>query len=162
MNPIPAKREETGVMKEEPGISLQVRRLLGAQRFAVLSTHDGSQAYCSLVAFTVSDDLAHVYFATKRCTTKYRNAAAHGKVAMLIDNRLNSADDVTAAMALTVLGTATELTGSPRERAADLYVRKHAYLERFLRDKDTAMMDISVNRYSLATFDSVRNVRLGG
>ena len=85
--------------------------LFHRQLHAVLATADGGVPHACLVAFAASPDLRRLVFTTARATKKFRNLAASGTVALLIDNRTNTASDVAEAMAVTVVGRAGEATG---------------------------------------------------
>ncbi|MDB4433414.1 pyridoxamine 5'-phosphate oxidase family protein, partial [bacterium] len=93
----------------ESELRSRLGKLFQEQRLAVLSTHDQGQPYSSLVAFSASDDLTHLHFATNRATRKYANLHRDGRVSLLVDNRSNSASDFREAMAVTVTGRAREV-----------------------------------------------------
>ena len=86
------------------GLKQTIAKLFSTQKLAVLSSFGNEQPYASLVAFTVTDDLKHIIFATTRSTRKYANLSAESKVALLIDNRSNDEKDFSYAVAATALG----------------------------------------------------------
>ena len=96
-------------METADKIQKDLRELFRHQRLGVLSTHNHGQPYTSLVAFNSSEDLKCLYFATTRSTRKYANLSADPRVAMLIDNRSNSASDFKRAVAVTATGIAGEV-----------------------------------------------------
>ena len=137
-----------------------LRQIVGSQRFAVLSTLSNRQPYSNLVAFAVSDDLRQIVFATNRNTRKYRNILSNNKIALLIDNRSNSQSDFTRALAITVLGTAGELSGDENDKLVRSYLDKHPSLGEFLQRPDTAIIKVLVNDYILARFDGAERIRI--
>jgi uncharacterized pyridoxamine 5'-phosphate oxidase family protein len=139
-----------------------LRQVVGAQRFAVLATLNSQQPYSNLVAFAVSDDLRHIIFATDRNTQKYRNILSNDKVAMLIDNRSNSQSDFTKALAITVLGIASELNGDRSDKLVQSYLNRHPSLTEFLQRPDTAVIRVMLTDYILARFDGAERIRVGG
>lgn len=113
----------------------------------VLATQSEAGPYCSLMVFAVTPDMTNIALATPRSTRKYENMIAHPVVSLLADNRENGDDDPHGAMAVTVLGTATELAGSPADSMKRLLMQAHPRLKDFLNDADTAVFAVSVSRY---------------
>lgn len=70
-----------------------IRRLLSGQKLGVLATRETRSPYQNLVAFAVSGDLRHIYFATAAETRKHANLIRFPRVSMLFDNRSNAAAD---------------------------------------------------------------------
>ena len=132
--------------------------LLQQQLHAVLATTDEAGPYASLVAFAASPDLRRLVFATGRATRKFRNLAASGTAALLIDNRSNTQADVAAATAVTALGRAAEVAGEERDRLVSLLLGRHPGLADFVHAPDTALVAITVERYLLV--DHFQRVRV--
>ena len=137
-----------------------LRKVVRAQRFAVLATLSNQQPYSNLVAFAVSDDLRQIVFATNRDSQKYRNILLNDRVALLIDNRSNSQSDFTSALAITVIGIAGELTGEVRDDLVQSYLNMHTSLKEFLNKPDIAIISVLVTDYIIARFDSVKRLRI--
>ncbi len=132
-------------------------RILGeTQNFAVLATtHDG-QPHTSIVAFTLSEGLRRILFATTRATRKFRNIRANPSVAMLFDNRTNESKDLHTAIAVTAYGTAMELpegstASAEGEDRRTRHGAKHPYLAEFLQSPSSALVAIEVERYSMVS-----------
>lgn len=138
----------------------KLRKLFSVTQLAVLATeHDGSP-YASLVAFTASDDLREIYFATSRETRKYRYLQENKQVALLVDNRSNGVEDFRDAMAVTILGSATELAGAERDQALSSYTEKLPDLAEFAHSPLSALFCVTVSRYSLVEeFEKVSEYR---
>ena len=132
--------------------------LLQQQLHAVLATADQAGPYASLVAFAASPDLRQLVFATGRATRKFRNLAASGTAALLIDNRANTLADVNEATAVTVLGRAAEVAGEERGRLVSILLDRHPGLADFVHAPDTALVAITVERYLLV--DHFQRVRV--
>jgi nitroimidazol reductase NimA-like FMN-containing flavoprotein (pyridoxamine 5'-phosphate oxidase superfamily) len=144
-------------------IEALVGALLNGQRLAVVATHAGGQPYANLVAFAASDDLRHIYFATPRSTRKFENLAADCRVALLVDSRGNREEDFHEAAAVTVVGSAGELSGADKEQALERYLARHPYLEEFVRSPTCALFKIHVKRYVLVrNFQNVMELEMGG
>ena len=146
-----------GTRTETKGL---LRRIMETQRFAVLATLNNQQPYSNLVAFAVSEDLRQIIFATERNTQKYRNIQANDRVALLIDNRSNNQSDFTEALAITVLGTASELKGDRSKKLVQSYLDRHPSLGEFLQRPDTAVIRVTVADYVLARFDGAERIRV--
>lgn len=128
-----------------------IRALFRSQKLAVLSTQRSGQPYASLVAFVVSDDLKHLYFATPRTTRKYHNLDVDPRVAMLIDSRSNLEADIHTAVAVTATGTAGEVRDQEKDLGVRLYLAKHPYLQDFIREESCALIRVAVETYYLVS-----------
>jgi nitroimidazol reductase NimA-like FMN-containing flavoprotein (pyridoxamine 5'-phosphate oxidase superfamily) len=145
--------------------SSQIRALLKAlfddQRLAVLATHQDGQPYATLVAFGAHDDLATLYFATPRATRKFANLSADPRVALLVNNSANQAEDIHRAMAATATGRAAELEGPRRTAYEARYIARHPHLEEFVRSPSCALIAVTVERYVLVrSFQTVLELRI--
>jgi heme iron utilization protein len=136
-------------MTETIHLENQIKQLLTSQRLGVLSTHYQGHPYSSLVAFSSSENLGEVYFATPKTTRKFRNLIQDNRVSMLIDNRSNEISDFHQAMAVTVLGSAKEVEGSDKNKVMDIYLPKHPYLTDFVNSASCALVKIHVDKYVL-------------
>lgn len=132
----------------------ELQHLFLSQKLSVLATQSGGQPHSCLVAFAASKDLKHIIFATNRNTKKYRDIHASPRVAMLVDNRENTEFDFQKAIAITVKGTAREVTGTERNVWLSLYIEKHPNLQRFTDEADVALVLIAAEEYLIAKFDS--------
>ncbi len=127
----------------------RVRTLLNGQRFAALCTSEKGWPYVSLVALAADASLRKVYFATPQKTQKTANLQADSRVALLVDDRSNRAEDCQAGMAVTILGRAALLSGAARDDAVTLYLTKHPHLKSFAQSPDTVMVCVHVERCRL-------------
>lgn len=134
-------------MKEAIKLETDVRTLLASQRFAALSTQEKDHPYMSLVAFAETGDLRTIVFATTRATRKYGNILAKSGVALLVDNRSNEVADIREAKAVTIIGTACEVSESLRERLDRVYLEKQPHMEEFLSSPTTALIKVDVESY---------------
>ena len=82
------------------------------------------------------------------------------EVAVLIDSRTNQSEDFQNAVAITALGTIGEVEKSDRDSLSQIYVSKHPQLADFLNESSNALMEVDVNEYVVATFESVRYLSL--
>ncbi|MDQ7784357.1 MAG: pyridoxamine 5'-phosphate oxidase family protein [Desulfomonilaceae bacterium] len=148
-------------MKNAVELETEVRPLLASQKFAVLSTQEEHHPYVNLVAFAETDDLRTILFATPRATRKYRNISSMSGAALLVDNRSNEAADIGEAMALTIIGTACEVTESLREPLDRVYLEKQPHMKEFLSSPSTALIKVDVESYILVTrFQNVTIIEL--
>jgi hypothetical protein len=148
-------------MRSSEDIGQTVRRLLTEQRLAVLSTHRGGQPYANLVAFAASEDLKTIYFATPRSTRKFANLLADGRMALLITSSGNRPADFHEAVAVTAVGSGTEISGDDRAGALGLYLAKHPYLEDFVSAPSCALIGFNARSYILVqNFQNVMELHL--
>ena len=133
-----------------------VQALLDVQRFAVLATQGGGAPYTSLVAFAVTPDLRRVMFPTRAGTRKFTNLEANPRVALLVDNRVNSAEDYRNAAAVTVIGAVGFKTGPETDHGRALLLARHPTLAGFLAEPDCRIAMVDVAEYLLVTrFETV-------
>jgi nitroimidazol reductase NimA-like FMN-containing flavoprotein (pyridoxamine 5'-phosphate oxidase superfamily) len=138
-------------VNEAVKIETEVRTLLASQRFAVLSTQEKDHPYMNLVAFAETGDLRTILLATTRATRKYANITAKSGVALLVDNRSNEVADIREAIAVTVIGTACEVSESLRERLGRVYLEKQPHMKEFLSSPSTALIKVDVESYILVS-----------
>jgi nitroimidazol reductase NimA-like FMN-containing flavoprotein (pyridoxamine 5'-phosphate oxidase superfamily) len=136
-------------LERGPGADLEKRlaTLLDSEKLGVLSTCGGQQPYASLVAFSATEDLAHLVFVTPRPTRKYANLMANARVAILVDNRSRRASDFRRAMAETAVGTVRDLRKTKNSRLVRIYLEKHPRLEDFVRSPTCAVLALRVESY---------------
>lgn len=139
----------------------QVAALLEHQRFGVLCTSSGGWPYASLVALAASADLRHVVFATPEKTQKTANLQADGRVALLVDDRSNRAEDCQRGTAVTILGRAEISHGDSTAQSRSLYLEKHPDLAAFADAADTTFVCVHVERYRLVEhFQTVTDIAM--
>ncbi len=124
-----------------------IQSLFTRQKLGVLATDSQGEPYTSLVAFTASEDLKTLLFATTRSTRKYNNLSANPFVTLLVDNRSNQEEDFHRAIAVTAKGRAYEVEDSEREECLHRYVSRHPYLEEFVSSPTCALVRIDVDKY---------------
>lgn len=129
----------------------QIRQLLTGQGLGVVSTTGKLGPHASLVAIAGSDDLRHVFFATPTATRKYANLRSDDQVAVLIDNRGNTADDFHQAAAITVNGRASECDKQDKRQWVELLVSRHPYLKSFVHSPSCAFFAVHIENCRLVT-----------
>ena len=136
----------------------QIVRLVREQPYAVLCTQGGGQPYGSLVALAVTADLSAAVFATPITTRKYRLLCDCDHVALVIDSRSRSSEDMMQIEAITATGRARQVSpGAEFEQEANLLVSRHPQLKGFVRSPTTAVFHVDILRYFHVTrFQEVR------
>jgi nitroimidazol reductase NimA-like FMN-containing flavoprotein (pyridoxamine 5'-phosphate oxidase superfamily) len=147
-----------GPAEKERSTPERIRKLLTGQPYAVLCTQSQSQPYGSLVAFAASDDLKTLVFSTPVATRKYRLLTECDHVALLIDTRSTSSEDMMSIEAVTATGHAHVIPGGTEfDRWANLLTARHPHLARFVREESTALVRVDVVRYfHVCRFQEVR------
>jgi nitroimidazol reductase NimA-like FMN-containing flavoprotein (pyridoxamine 5'-phosphate oxidase superfamily) len=136
-----------------------LRELFESQDLGVLATESGSQPHTSLVAFACKSDLKTIVFATPRTTRKFSNLKANPSVAILIDSRSHSDSDFVSTVAVTAYGKAVEVGKQEREKCIELFLARHPYLKDFVLSADCALVNISVEKYSIVSdFQNVKDL----
>lgn len=143
--------------REASRIRKRIRALLESQHLAVLATAGPTFPYCTLVGFAFSRDLSTIIMATVRETRKFANIMSDPSVSLLVDSRTNSVEDFKSAAALTILGSASEVTGPGLGPYRRLYLARHPHLRGFLGSPNTALVAVRAARYILVErFQEVR------
>ena len=150
-------------MEDSPGteanlaVRERIRQLADQQPYAVLCVQGEGQPYGALVAFAFSEDLRHAVFVTPVATRKYRLLSECDHVALVIDNRPNKADELMEIEAVTVTGRSQLIErGGEFDQWAGLLVRRHPYLESFVKAPTCALFRVDVVRFlHVARFQEV-------
>ena len=138
-----------------------IRRLLAGQKLGGLATREPRSPYQSLVAFAVSKDLKHIYFATGVDTRKHANLIRFPQVSMLFDNRRNAAADFNRGIAATALGRAEEVKTRSKKEVLGLYLSKHPTLGGFVKSPSCRIFQVRVKTYIVVTeFQQVRRIQV--
>lgn len=150
-------------MDPKDTVRRQIEILLFEQRLASLSTCSAEgHPYASLIAFDAASNLGTLVFATSRATRKFANLAHNARAALLVENSRNLKSDIFEAMAVTVLGTVSELTGFSQEEALTRYIAKHPHLAGFVQAPSTALLQLEVEVYYLVNrFQKVMAYHVG-
>jgi nitroimidazol reductase NimA-like FMN-containing flavoprotein (pyridoxamine 5'-phosphate oxidase superfamily) len=136
-------------LKEEQELFLTIHKLLLEQKLGALATRGQEEPWASLIAFTASDNLDSIYFATPQTTRKYSNLVSDPRCSLLIDNRGNLPSDFSNSIAVTATGVVQEVGESEKPAALQLFLKKHPYLETFTQTPTCALICLQVNRYNL-------------
>ena len=148
-------------MVKADDVRQHITTLCSSQKLAVLCTQRGNQPYASLVAFIISEDLKHLYIITPKTTRKFTNLAANPQVSVMINSSENQESDFHQAMAVTIIGRATEISGSKRPGIIKSYIEKHPYLEDFAKSPTCALVQIKAKSYFLVkNFQNVMELHL--
>lgn len=139
----------------------RIRALFDTESLSILSTQKNGQPYASLVAFATTHDLGQIFFLTPNTTRKYDNLIASPRVAMLVNNSRNLAEDIYNAISVTAIGRAATCEGEQKERLLALYLKRHPHLKSFSCSPTTAMVSMTVRRYIMVSrFQNVVEIRM--
>jgi heme iron utilization protein len=122
----------------------KISGLLSEQKLATLATRDEKNPYNTLVAFTFTEDLKFILFATGKDTRKYQNILRYPYVSLLIDNRTNDNKDFKDAVALTILAKVKQ---SEKQTYLYLYLNRFPDLKEFLENPQTALVLLEIQQY---------------
>lgn len=143
---------------QDAGVRDRIRRLLDEQPFAVLCTQGGGQPYGSVVAYAAGEDLRSVVFATPVATRKFSLLRECDRVALVVDSRANSPDEMMKVEAITATGRAIRLEPGPEfDRWAERLMARHPQLRSFVTAPSSALFRIDIVRYlHVSRFQEVR------
>ncbi len=137
----------------------KIRKVLDSQYFAALASVGQEQPYINLIAFAHTDDLKQIYFTTKRNTRKYQNISTNGSVSLLVDTRTNQPSDIGKSVAVTIIGSADEVTDD-NDNIKRIFLARHPGLQQFVNDPETALITVSVQEYIIAGFEKTQQLVL--
>ena len=139
----------------------RIKTVLKGQRLGVLATLGADYPYQNIVSYTVSGDLRKIIFATARSTMKYANIQRCPRVAMFVDNRKNTEQDLLDAVGITAIGDAKELSGAEEQRGKRSLTARHPYLEDFVSSPGVALFGVRVKvYYAVSRFQNVEELVL--
>lgn len=148
-------------MDDTKAIRQRLRDLFESQHLAVLSTHRAGQPYASLIAFDASEDLKRFYFVTPTTTRKFENLKGDPRVAILVNSSTNQDSDFHRAIAVTMVGDASELAASENQSIIEHYLNKHPHLVDFVRSPTIALVEVAARSYFLVrNFQNVTELHL--
>ena len=155
----PGFESEEPLSKEsDEALSVQIRRLVDSQPYAVLCTQGEQHPYGSLVAFSMTEDLATAVFATPVTTRKFQLLSQCDRVALLIDNRCQHLDNMMNVEAVTATGRTKRVQGGMDfEYWSRLLTDRHGYLAGFVQSPTVALFSVDIVRYfHVVRFQEVR------
>ena len=145
-------------MKDKAYWQKRLNTLFNEQKLCVIATQGANGPYTSLVGFYASKDLRHLYFATTKQTTKYRNLENDENVSILIDDRHNQQDDFHKSMAVTAIGKAAP---TKDRELTKTYLEKLPHLESFVKAPTCQLVHVTVEKYFIVTrFQSVVEMQM--
>jgi uncharacterized protein YhbP (UPF0306 family) len=148
---------ENAAAMSGPAVGERIRHLVDKQPYAVLCVQGEGQPYGALVAFAFSEDMRHAVFVTPVATRKYRLLSQCDHVALVIDNRPDSLDELMEVEAVTVTGRAQMIErGDEFERWSGLLIARHSYLKSFVNAASCALFRVDAVRFlHVARFQEV-------
>ncbi len=139
----------------------KIRQLFDSQMLAVLATDDGKFPYASLVAFSCTQDLKFLLFATDRFTRKYKNMEKNPHVSLLIDNRGNHPSDFENAIAVTAVGKAGDVGEDEKAEMRKIFLSKHPRLKDFVNALNTVLVKVETDfYYPVSGFQQVQEISM--
>jgi len=121
--------------------------LLNSQVTGVLATEKEHQPYANLIAFSFSDDLKRIIFATPINTTKYSNLKKNPKVSIVIDSRKNDSADFSGSTVVTALGVSRELAGEIKIEMLRNHSSRLPGLVDLLKKDSISIFEIEIHKY---------------
>ena len=109
----------------------------------------------------VEVDLQKIVFATDRASRKYANLLANPQASLLIDSRCNTESDYRDAIAISAQGPVNEVGLDRYAELLQLYLNKHPRLWDFVTAKDSALLQLDVERYYIVSqFQNVAELKI--
>lgn len=101
------------------------------------------------MAYTPMNGIRYLIVATYRATLKYRSIQEDGRIAILINNRVESDSASQQDRVLTAHGVATDVPISDRAAAAAAHLDRHPDLGAFLTSPDCSLMRLAISEYEV-------------
>lgn len=122
-----------------------ISTILHEHSIGVLATYGGTFPYTSLISFVITEDGSNLIFPTLRESQKFLNLHHEARVSVLIDNR-SIEKKRTEIYALSLLGTAAEITPEKFADSKHFFLLQHPHLEDFLSLEETSLIQIHLQK----------------
>ena len=131
-----------------------VEKLLSKQLYAILATSGETHPHMNLVAFLALEDLKTAVFFSPENSEKIDNIKRNPGIALFVDNRTNTHEDITTVTSVTIYGNAT-LPGKSEKTAAwiDRYAEKLPHMKSFVSFETNILVKVDI-----ATIHVVRDL----
>ena len=120
--------------------------LLESQKYAVVATNKEKIPYTNIIAFSSSEGLGNIFFATKKESTKFLNLINNPCVSIMIDDRKNLSSDIMNAQAVSAEAEVKEID-EEKEKQKEFFLKKHPELAGFLNEPDCELLKLEVKKY---------------
>ena len=123
-----------------------VKKLLSRQLYGILATSGEKTPYMNLVAFCLLENMKTLLFISPEKSAKVYNIKSSPGIALMVDNRTNTYDDITSVTSVTMYGTASVPEES--EDASDwleIYNRKLPHMKNFAADKSNVLVKVDID-----------------
>jgi len=137
-------------MSKDQALHQIVQKIFAAQPLGILATQGNGYPYCTIVAFTSSDDLKALLIATPRSTSKYKNMQHNPGVSLMVDNRSVTSPDFREGIAVNCIGRAVTVLPEEFEDCKRRHFERHKNLRVHLDMPDCVLVRIEVERYVIA------------
>ena len=131
-------------MKQE--VFDKLKKLIESQKYGVLATNKDKTPYTNIIAYSSSEGLGNIYFATKKETTKFLNLLNNPCVSLLIDDRKNLTSDLKNAKAVSAEAEVKKIN-KDIEELKEFFLKKHPELGGFLNEPDCQLLELEVKKY---------------
>lgn len=137
-------------MEDLINLRADVKDLLLAQRFAVLSTEGEEYPYSSLVAYVYNAEEEKLYVPILTDNPVYHNIKNSPHVSLVIDNNKNSSVTVFSTQSMTLLGKAKEVYGRKKGELINNFYDRYECLHELLDDIKCCIVEVHVHKYIFA------------
>ncbi len=138
-------------MSHSDELKSKISKLFLQQLFAVLSTQGPDGPHSVIVCFLVTSGLGELFFVTPRSTRKFNHMISRPVVALFMDNRQNSLQDLHGLTGVEVIGRAEVAPEDDRVFMRDLFLKRFPELEEFYDSPDCALIKVRISRFNLVS-----------
>ena len=132
----------------ETPVVKSIRNLVQQSPYAILCSQINGQPYGSLLAYSASEDLGSIYFATPKSTRKYNILSSEDRVSFVIDNRHLENFNHMSISAVTITGIAREVKElTAKQEYSAILLKKHPFLKELLHAQSAALFEIETHRF---------------
>ncbi len=140
-------KKETFMQHDQ--VSSTVNALLSEQVQAVLATSAETGPMMHLMAYAYSDDLRHIYLASKASTRKVENLLRHAQCSLLWDNRSGHIQDHIDGYTCLAECQAKLVDGADSHVIKHQLLKRNATLTDLLTMNDCCIFSLTVRQYNL-------------
>ena len=123
-----------------------VKKLLSRQLYGILATTGEATPHMNLVAFCLLENMKTLLFISPEKSAKIDNIKQNPGIALMVDNRANTYDDIETVTSVTIYGRAVipEKT-EDISHWLEIYTRKLPHMKNFATDKSNITVKVDID-----------------
>ena len=128
----------------------KIESILKDNNLCVLCTEKDGKPYCSLMTYSLSEDMETLYMVAFTDSKKYKNIASNNNVSVLVDNRQKIGKESDASIvSITFEGISQTLQTEAENEIKERLAQTHPELGEIANDSGSAVLGIRLMSYKI-------------